>query len=108
MSLVLRSTELSRLKDLFDGVDQGLLPALPDEVTALRTALATLRRRKRFVSYHESGAYAEELRALLEDLEAGVRDPRAGAELVSAVYRADAAVFDACWSFAMAHLARAR
>ena len=44
MSLNLRSPELNRLKPLFDGVDEGLLPVLPDEVTELRTALAVLRR----------------------------------------------------------------
>ena len=65
-------------------------------VRRFKAGVAALRRRKRFVPYQESGSYAEELRHLLADLEAGVDDPRAGAELVAAFYRADGAVFDAC------------
>jgi hypothetical protein len=61
-----------------------------------KAGLAALRRRNRFVPYREAGAYAAELKDLLEDLEAGVRDPRAGAELVAAFYRSDAAIFEAC------------
>ena len=90
------------LADLAEPSDEAArlvarLTATPKEnVTRFKTALAALRRRKRFIPYGEAASYAAKLRGLLGDLEAGVTDPRAGVELVAAFYRADNSIFDAC------------
>ena len=69
-----------------------------DKKTAHRykAKLAGLKRRRRFISWNESAAFAHELEMLLEDLKSGVDDPRIGVELVTAFYEADSAVFEQC------------
>ncbi len=69
-----------------------------DKKTAHRykAKLAGLKRRRRFISWNESAAFAHELEMLLEDLKSGVDDPRIGVELVTAFYKADSAVFEQC------------
>jgi len=66
-----------------------------DSVRVFKAGLAALRRRKRFVPYRASGAFAEELRSLIAHLDDHV-DPRTGVELMAAFYWADAAVFELC------------
>jgi len=63
----------------------------------VRRKLAALRRRRRFVPCRESGAFADELRALLDQIGlAAAADPHLGLELLGAFYRCDAAVFGTC------------
>ncbi len=64
-------------------------------VRALRSALAALRPRDRFVSYYEAPTYAAKLRALVEGLDVDI-DPRTGVELLATFYRADAAILESC------------
>ena len=70
------------------------LVASPKEnVRRFRAKLAGLKRSTRFVPYRESGAFANELVALLADLEAGVDDPLSGLRLVAKFFEADDAIF---------------
>jgi hypothetical protein len=59
------------------------------------THLAAIRRRKRFVPCRDTGRYAAELLDLLALLDQ-VGDPDQGVRLLSAFYRADAAIFANC------------
>ena len=61
-----------------------------------KAKLAAVKRRTRFIDWSESTAYAQELSNLLEDLKAGVDDPKLGAELVAAFFQADHAIFKQC------------
>ncbi len=89
------------LLDLASGNDDAarmvarLVNAPEETVRRFKAGLVALRRR-RLVRYRESGAYANQLRSMLEDLEAGVRDPRTGVELVARFYHADAGAFETC------------
>jgi len=83
----------------FDAVDdliEHLIATPMEKMKRYKSKLAGLKRRRRFISWHESAAYAQELEMLLEDLRSGVKDPRTGVELVAAFYQADAAVFEQC------------
>lgn len=83
----------------FDAVDdliEHLIATPMENMKHYKSKLAGLKRRRRFISWHESAAYAQELEMLLEDLRSGVKDPRTGVELVAAFYQADAAVFEQC------------
>lgn len=71
--------------------------ATPKEnIKRFKTKLAGLKRLRRFISWSESAGFAGELKALLEDLRAGVDDPCTGAELVAAFYETDAGTFGSC------------
>lgn len=67
-----------------------------ENLKRLRAKLAGLKRTRRFISRRETPEFAGELEALLEDMKAGISDPRAGAELVAAFYETDRAVFGQC------------
>ncbi len=71
-----------------------LTASAKERVQRFKTKLAGVRRRRRFVSRGESGAYARSLTAMLEDLREGGPDPRTGAELVASFFRADRHIFD--------------
>jgi hypothetical protein len=73
------------------------LTASPGEIVKrFKANLASLKRSRRFVPYRESRDFSRELADLLEDLKAGVTDPRAGVELTAAFFAADNAVFGRC------------
>jgi len=73
------------------------LLATPEEnVRRFRHLLAGLKRRRKFVPRHEASAFAAELTGVLGALEEGVKDPRAGLELVADFCRCDQAVFEHC------------
>ncbi len=62
----------------------------------VRAKLARLGQGIRFVSRSEAAEYAEDLRDVLADIQAGAADPRTVVELVAEFFRADGAVLGAC------------
>jgi hypothetical protein len=73
------------------------LLATPDEnIKRYKTKLASLKRSRKFISWHESGEFAQQLQQLLIDLERGVKEPCAGVELVGRFFEADASIFNRC------------
>ncbi|MHB8868909.1 MAG: DUF6880 family protein [Thermoleophilia bacterium] len=73
------------------------MSATPAEgIRRFRGAVSKLKRSRRFVRWGESAAFARELGDLLQDLKAGVDDPRAGADLVAAFYETDSATLGRC------------
>ena len=67
-----------------------------ENVSRFKSKLAALKRRRRFIGWSESSAYARELIDLLGDLKAGVEDPKLGAELVADFYQTDQSIFEQC------------
>ena len=73
------------------------LLATPDEnIKRFKAKLASLKRSRKFISWHESGDFAQQLQQLLIDLEKGVKEPCAGVELVGRFFEADASIFNRC------------
>lgn len=84
-----------RHADVADWIER--MTASPKEnVERFKAKLAALKRRTRFIGWSESAAYARELSDLLENLRAGVEDPKLGTELVAAFFQADRAIFEQC------------
>lgn len=61
-------------------------------VKSIKSKLAGLRRRRRFIDYHESGPYARQLESLLDEIHRVAESPRQGVELVAAFIQTDSAV----------------
>lgn len=65
-------------------------------VRQFRAELARQHRRRRFVPAFQTGAFAADLRDLLDSLDLATLDPRTGLALIVSFYRADARIFAAC------------
>ena len=90
---------LLELSDMYPAVADVVerLSATPDEnIKRYKTKLANLKRSRRFISWHESGDFAQQLQQLLIDLEKGVKEPCAGVELIGRFFEADASIFNRC------------
>lgn len=88
--------ELAIHVDEADDLIERMIATPPKNIQRYNAKLARLKRRQRFISWNESGAFAHELIALLADLKSGTEDPRTGVELVTEFYKADNAVFEQC------------
>lgn len=82
--------------DEADDLIEQLIATPKENVQRFKQKLSGLKRRKRFISWRESGSFARELEMLLQDLKAGVDDPLTGIELVAAFYEADNTIFEMC------------
>ena len=82
--------------DEADDLIEQLIATPKENVQRFKKKLSGLKRRKRFISWRESGAFARELSILLQDLKSGVSDPHTGVELVAAFYEADSGIFEMC------------
>ena len=90
---------LLELYDIYPAVADVVerLLATPDEnIKRFKTKLTSLKRSRRFVSWHDSGDFAQQLEQLLIDLERGVKEPCTGVELVGRFFEADASIFNRC------------
>ncbi len=85
----------ARHDDVADWLER-MVASPTENVERFKAKLAALKRRRRFIGWSESTAYAHELSDLLEDLKAGVENPTVGAELVAAFYQTDRAVLEQC------------
>lgn len=73
------------------------LMSTPDEIIkSFKAKLSGLKRSRRFIPWGESAGFAKELIFMLEDLQAGVRDPCKGAKLVADFYEIDRSCFERC------------
>jgi hypothetical protein len=69
---------------------------LKENVKRFKAKLSGLKRRRRFIRWGESGAFARELMQFLDEIKAGIEDPKTGAELVISFYEADRGVLGTC------------
>lgn len=88
--------ELAIQDDVVEDLVQRLISTPTENIKRFKAKLAAIKRSRRFISWGESGGFARELEALLEDMKAGVEDPRMGAELVVAFYETDSGVLGNC------------
>jgi hypothetical protein len=88
--------ELAVRVDAADDLIERLIATPKENIHRFKAKLADLKRRRRFISWNESAAFAHELEMLLADLKSGVDDSRTGVELVATFYQADSAVFEQC------------
>lgn len=90
---------LLELHDMYPAVSEVVkqLLATPDEnIKRYKAKLASLKRSRKFISWHESGDFIQQLRQLLIDLEKSVKEPCAGVELVGRFFETDASIFNRC------------
>lgn len=88
--------DLANYNEAADAVVERLLASPKENAKSFKKRLSSLKRRRHFISWGESGAYARDLAGLLRALEASESDPKAGVESVAAFYEADAQIFDMC------------
>jgi hypothetical protein len=88
--------DLANYSDDADSIVDRLLASPKENAKSFKKRLSSLKRRKHFISWGESGAYARDLASMLKGLEATVSDPRAGVESVAAFYEADCHIFEQC------------
>ena len=88
--------ELASRDDAASDLVDRMIATPEENIRRFKAKLVGLKRRRRFIPWGESGAFAGELAALLEDLKAGVDDPRTGCELVAAFYEADRGALGSC------------
>lgn len=88
--------ELASRDDAADDLLERMIATPQENVKRFKAKLSGLKRRQRFIGWGESAGFARELGTLLEDLRAGVSEPRTGAELVAAFYECDAGALGSC------------
>jgi len=90
------------LVDLSNRSDQALelverLLAKPEEnLQRIKSKLSGIKRRRRFIERWRSREYAQELKDFLADIRAVVEDPKTGLELVTAFFKSDNKILEAC------------
>lgn len=88
--------ELAGRDEFADDLVERLIATPQDNIGRFRTKLSALQLERPFIDWRQSSEFARELENLLEDLRAGVTDPRTGTELVAAFYQADSAILATC------------
>jgi hypothetical protein len=79
-----------------DDLVERMIATPHENIKRFKAKLSGLKRSRRFIGWGESAGFASELGTLLEDLRAGVTDPRTGAELVAAFYECDTGALGSC------------
>ena len=88
--------ELAGRNDAADDLVERLIATPAENIQRFKAKLASLKRSRRSVPWGESAAFANEMRAVLQDLRAGVDDPQTGSELAASFYETDRGAFESC------------
>jgi hypothetical protein len=88
--------ELAKRDGAADDLVKRMTATPAENLRRFKAKLAALKRSRRFVRWGESGALAANLRTLLQDLQAGVKDPVIGTEMIAAFYETDKGVLGHC------------
>ncbi len=88
--------DLAVRDDATDDLVERLIATPQENIKRFKAKLVGIKRSRRFIRWGESAAFARELGALLADLQAGVTEPRTGAELVAAFYECDKGALGNC------------
>jgi len=88
--------ELESRNDAAHDVVERMLATSQENVKRFKSKLVRLKRGERFVSWRESADLAHRLESLLDDLRAGVEDPRTGVELLASFFESDKAIMEGC------------
>ncbi|MBC8406729.1 MAG: hypothetical protein H8E15_16040 [Planctomycetes bacterium] len=73
---------------------ERLLATPAENLKRCKAMLSGLKRRRKFVDWRESSAFAAELESLLLDIQASVTEAKEGVKLVGSFYQADHSVFN--------------
>lgn len=87
---------LARQDDAADDLVERMVATPEENRQRFKAKLAALKRSRRFIRWGESAAFARALRALLQDVQAGVNEPQMGCELVAAFYQTDKGALGNC------------
>ncbi|MCW5821617.1 MAG: hypothetical protein KIT34_02380 [Cyanobacteria bacterium TGS_CYA1] len=79
-----------------EAVVERLLASPKDNAKTFKKRLSSFKRRRSFISWGESGAYARDLASMLKALEASESDPKAGVQSVAEFFEADEQIFAQC------------
>jgi len=93
-TLAMALLDLATCNEDAESVVDRLLASPKENAKSFKARLSSLKRRRHFITWGESGAYAHELASILEDLKASVTKSCAGVEAVAAFYQADTYIFD--------------
>jgi hypothetical protein len=88
--------ELAERDEAADDLVKRMTATPGENLRRFKAKLAALKRSRRFVRWGESGALTAKLRILLQDLQAGVKDPVIGTEMIAAFYETDKGVLGHC------------
>ena len=88
--------ELASYVDAADDLVERMIATPLGNIKRFTEKLSDLKQGHRFIDWRESAGFAREIETLLDDLRAGVTDPRIGVELVASFYEADSAIFENC------------
>lgn len=88
--------DLAMHSDKAYSVAERLASPSKDNVKRFKQKLAGLKRGRRFIDYNESYNFSTELSAMLDDLTAGVADPKTGVELLVSFIMLDKRIFERC------------
>jgi len=88
--------ELAHRDDAADDLVERIIATPQDNLSRFKAKLSGLNQSRRFIGWGESAGFARELEALLEDLRAGVTEPRTGSEMVASFFEADAGILGHC------------
>ena len=88
--------ELCDINPVVSDAVKRLLTTPDENIKRYKTKLAGLKRSQKFIFWHESGDFAQQLQQLLMDLKSSVKEPCAGVELVGRFFEADTSIFNRC------------
>lgn len=88
--------ELASRDGAADDMVERMIATPKENIQRFKAKLTSLKRSRRFIRWGESAGLARELENLLEDLRAGVDDPKTGAELTAAFFETDRGSLGRC------------
>ena len=95
-SLANALVELAVWSDTAGDLVERMIAAPEENIKRFKKKLSSIKRSQHFIDWRESSGFANELRALLEDLKAGVSEPSVGIELISLFYKSDRIILNRC------------
>lgn len=88
--------DLAMRSDKAYAVAERLASPSKDNAKRYKQKLAGLKRGRRFIDYNEAYNFSTELSEMLDDLTAGVADPKTGVELMVSFIMMDKRIFERC------------
>lgn len=88
--------ELASQNDAVDDLVDRMIATPRENIQRFKAKLAALKRFRGFIPWGASSGFARELVTLLQDLKAGVDEPKTGCELVAVFYETDKGALGNC------------
>ncbi|WP_027360645.1 DUF6880 family protein [Desulforegula conservatrix] len=88
--------ELAEQYDAADDLLERMLATPTENIERFKKKISALKRSKRFISWGGASVFACELKALLQNLKAGVTEPLTGVQLVAAFFETDKGTLGNC------------